>query len=58
MRFCSRATAYELPQLRSLADRVTEHHGTRLTALVLGRPELRTDEPFDVIDGSQLGLQG
>lgn len=59
MRFCTSATVLELPQLRSLADRISEHHhGSRLTALVLGRPELRPDEPFDVVGGSEMGLPG
>ena len=59
MKLCTSATALELPQLRSLADRVAQHHpGERLTALVLGRAELAADEPFDVITGDQLNLPG
>ncbi|MFL5844080.1 MAG: glycosyltransferase [Solirubrobacteraceae bacterium] len=57
MRFCTSATVLELPHVRSLADRLDEHHpGTRLVTLLLGRPELRPDEPFDVITPAELQL--
>jgi glycosyltransferase involved in cell wall biosynthesis len=59
MRFCSIATALQLPHARSLADRIAEHHpGCRLDLLVLGRPVLAADEPFDVVTGDQLGVRG
>lgn len=58
MNFCTTAGLFELAHARVLADRLAAHHpGARLTVLVMGRPPLDEDEPFDTLTPSQLGVR-
>jgi len=50
MRFCTAADAVQLPEVRSLADRISElHGGDRLTVAIDPTIRLRDGEPFDAV---------
>lgn len=60
VRVCTVVTRRDLPAARVLCESVTEHHaGVRPTVLLLDDPgtDLGTDEPFDTIDVTMIGIE-